>query len=213
MFLLTSPEPITKRQYVRRKSTEQVQTAKVEKYLAAKYEQSGNGLLFDDLFTLLKGPIFAIANFPKQFSSDIRGVDVVEVDDDEIAQSVAVPYEAWNEPWVEDRHALGWSFEGLLFLQVRLFWRSLEELGLNNNELEKWSALRWILRPAIWKHFVWDKKLNKSHCFPVHERDDPFSFHNCCIAARMDEDEIRAGVRRNVSAEIIKAVEKVCTFD
>ena len=213
MYQLTSPEPPVTRPYTKHISPEQRKAKKLAKFLVEKYEMSGNGLLFDDLFALLKAPIFAIQNVPKKFVSDIRGVDVIEVEDDETAQPVAIPYNAWGSIWVEDKNALGWSVDGLVYLQVKLFWRSLEELGLSNNAIEKWSSLRWIFRPAIWKHLVWDKKLGRSQCFPVHERDDPFSFHNCCIAARMDEDVIREGVRRNISAEIIKAVDKVCSFD
>jgi hypothetical protein len=89
----------------------------------------------------------------------------------------------------------------------------MEELALNNNEQEKWSVLRWIFRPAIWKHYVYDKRIGRSHCFEVHERDETFSFHNCCIAARVDEDTVREGVRRNIPVEVVKAVEKVCSFD
>ena len=53
----------------------------------------------------------------------------------------------------------------------------------------------------------------KSQCFEVHERDDPFSFHNCCMSACMDGDVIQEGVRRNIPEHLIKAVDKVCKFD
>src|SRR5574338_1605141 len=177
--------------------------------------QSSNLVLFDELLDYLKAPLLKQAELPEEYSSDIGKVVVAEEDEDEEsrAASVQVPYDPWGNAWVVDRHGLGWSHAGLVYTQVRLFWRSMEELALSNNEQEKWSVLRWIFRPAIWKYYVYNKLSGTSRCLEVHERDEPFSFHNCCIAARMDEDAVREGVRRNVPAEVVKAVEKVCKFD
>lgn len=185
--------------------------AKLVRYL----EKSNNLMLFDELLDFLKAPLLSSAVLATEYASDCASVAVVEVDDDEevSAATVSIPYEAWGDVWVEDEKGLRWSKEGLLFTQVRLFWRSMEELAISYNEQDKWSVLKWIFRPAIWKHYVYDKRVAKSHVFEVHERDEPFSFHNCCIAARMDEDMVRDGIRRNIPAEVIKAVEKVCTFD
>ena len=201
-------------------------TVATRKRFLKKTEKSGMDLLFEDLYQILQAPIYSplldllrsplCPNIivPKAYVSDVSGVDVVEVDSSEMeGADVSIPYDAWGQPWVEDQNGLCWSEEGLLVLQVKLFWRSLEELALNNNELEKWSVLKWIFRPTVWKHYQWDKTTGSSRCFPSHERDDPFSFHNCCIAARVDADGVREGVRRNTPADIIKAVEKVCTFD
>lgn len=178
-------------------------------------EQSNNLVLFDELLDYLKAPLLRNTQLPTEYASDVGKVAVFDEDEDEEirAESVQIPYEAWGEAWVTDDKGLNWSTEGLLFTQVRLFWRSMEELALSNNEQEKWSVLRWIFRPAIWKHYVYDKRIGRSHCFEVHERDEPFSFHNCCIAARMEADVVREGVRRNVPVEVIKAVERVCKFD
>ncbi len=186
--------------------------------LARHLEQSNNLVLFDGLLDFLKAPLLKnTVELDATFASDVGTVAVIEADEDGCSQdadeAIAIPYEAWGTAWVKDANGLAWSKEGLLFTQVRLFWRSMEELALNNNEQEKWSVLRWIFRPAIWKHYVYDKRIGKSHCMEVHERDEPFSFHNCCIAARVDGDVVREGVRRNIPVEVIKAVEKVCSFD
>ena len=200
---------------VRRRSVSQA--AKRAK-LARHLEQSNNLVLFDELLDFLKAPLLKnTVELDATFASDVGTVAVIEADEDGCSQdadeAIAIPYEAWGTAWVKDANGLAWSKEGLLFTQVRLFWRSMEELALNNNEQEKWSVLRWIFRPAIWKHYVYDKRIGKSHCMEVHERDEPFSFHNCCIAARVDGDVVREGVRRNIPVEVIKAVEKVCSFD
>jgi len=186
--------------------------------LARHLEQSNNLVLFDELLYFLKAPLLKnTVELDATFASDVDTVAVIEADEDGCSQdadeAIAIPNEAWGTAWVKDANGLAWSKEGLLFTQVRLFWRSMEELALNNNEQEKWSVLRWIFRPAIWKHYVYDKRIGKSHCMEVHERDEPFSFHNCCIAARVDGDVVREGVRRNIPVEVIKAVEKVCSFD
>ena len=186
--------------------------------LARHLEQSNNLVLFDELLDFLKAPLLKnTVELDATFASDVGTVAVIEADEEGCSQdadeAIAIPYEAWGTAWVKDANGLAWSKEGLLFTQVRLFWRSMEELALNNNEQEKWSVLRWIFRPAIWKHYVYDKRIGKSHCMEVHERDEPFSFHNCCIAARVDGDVVREGVRRNIPVEVIKAVEKVCSFD
>lgn len=209
---VASPQPVSNSTPVRRRVVSQeAKRAKLVRHLA----ESSNLMLFDELLDFLKAPLLKHVDLPAEYASDIAKVAVVEVEDDEDtrADAAVIPYDAWGDAWVTDAKNLNWSKEALLFTQVRLFWRSMEELSLSNNEQEKWSVLRWIFRPAIWKHYVYDKRIGKSHCLEVHERDEPFGFHNCCIAARMDEDAVREGVRRNVPAEVIKAVEKVCKFD
>ncbi|MCK7499509.1 MAG: hypothetical protein MZW92_60775 [Comamonadaceae bacterium] len=54
-----------------------------------------------------------------------------------------------------------------------------------------------------------DRRIQRSHALVVHETDEPFTFHNRCIAARMDEDVIREGVRRHCPADLIEAVARV----
>lgn len=184
--------------------------------LARLLENSNNLLLFDELLDFLKAPLLKQVSVEAEFASDVGSVAVIEVDEEGSTDrdvDIAIPYVPWGSAWVDDANGLSWSKDGLLFTQVRLLWRSMEELALNNNEQEKWSVLRWIFRPAIWKHYVYDKSIGKSHCLEVHERDETFSYHNCCIAARVDADVVREGVRRNIPAEVVKAVEKVCTFD
>ena len=195
----------------RRIVSEEAKRAKLIRHL----EASSNLVLFDELLDFLKAPLLKNVELPTEYASDIGKVAVIEFDDDEDSRdnAVAMPYEAWGEAWVVDDKEFGWSQEGLLFTQVRLFWRSMEELTLADNEQDKWSVLKWIFRPAIWKHYVYDKSVGKSHCKEVHENDEPFGFHNCCLAARLDEDLVREGVRRNIPVDVIKAVEKVCSFN
>ena len=186
--------------------------------LARHLENSNNLVLFDELLDFLKAPLLKQQiDMDATFASDVGTVGVIEVDEDGNTQdadaALVIPYEAWGEEWVTDSNGLAWSKEGLLFTQVRLFWRSMEELALSNNANEKWDVLKWIFRPAIWKHYVYEKSKGKSQCFEVHERDDPFSFHNCCMSACMDGDVIQEGVRRNIPEHLIKAVDKVCKFD
>lgn len=209
-YPVAAPNAVQTQVRAPRKVSEEAKRAKLVRHL----ERSNNLMLFDELLDLLKAPLLKNCYLPKEYQSDIGKVAVLEDEDEEAAVlAIHIPYEAWGKEWVTDKHGLVWSREGLMFAQVRLFWRSMEELALSNNEQEKWSSLRWIFRPAIWKYYVYDKRRGESRCLEVHERDEPFSFHNCCIAARMDEDAVREGVRRNLPAEVIKAVEKVCTFN
>ena len=208
--------PVSNPPVRRRVVSEEAKRAKLIRH----FEKTNNLPLFEELLDFLKAPLLTAARLPKEYASDVGQVAVVEEEDRSKAEieearaaTIEIPYEPWGESWVVDAKGLHWSREALLFTQVRLFWRSMEELALNNNEQEKWSVLRWIFRPAIWKHYVYDKRIGRSHCFEVHERDETFSFHNCCIAARVDEDTVREGVRRNIPAEVGKADEKVCKFD
>lgn len=210
--LPVAPLQVTANPVRRRVASQEVKQAKLIRHL----ERSNNLVLFDELLDFLKAPLLKNhVCIDTTYASDVGKVAVIEADEDGETNvaAVTIPYEAWGDAWVTDSSGLAWSKEGLMFTQVRLFWRSMEELALNNNEQDKWSALRWIFRPAIWKHYVYDRRIGKSHCFEVHESNEPFSFHNCCIAARVDGDEVREGVRRNIPVEVVKAVERVCTFN
>lgn len=175
--------------------------------------ESKNLLLFEDVLDSLKAPLIHHLPVAHPYASDIGGIQVVEDVDDEISDAVAIPYDAWGTPFVTDSKGHHWSMDGLLFLQVRIFWRSMEELVLQNNEQEKWSVLKWIFRPARYKRYVYDKRIGHSHCLEVHEREEPFTFHNCCIAARVDEEGVREGVRRNLHDQVVQAIERFYEFD
>ena len=210
------PPSVTPHPVRRRVVSQEAKRAKLVRHL----EQTNNLLLFEELLDFLKAPLLNDTCLPAEYSSDVGGIAVCEEEEqtkreleEARAATIQIPYEPWGECWVTDDKGLHWSREGLLFVQMRLFWRSMEELALANNENEKWDILKWIFRPAIWKHYVYDVRKGQSQCFEVHERDDPFSFHNCCMSACMEEDAIREGVRRNIPAYLIKAVEKVCRFD
>lgn len=188
-----------------------VSSPKDAERLAAKIESGPTIPLFVDFLDYLKAPL--VPKGLKVVQSD-RGAVAIRVETgDEVDGEVEpqIPYEPWGVPWIES-HGLKWSVEAISHLQVQVFWESMEELGLHNNEHEKWSVLKWILMPAIKKLYVYDKRINKSHCLPVHEREEPFSFRNCCIAARMDADELREMIRQRLPAEILEAVQKVVTF-
>lgn len=187
-----------------------------QKKLQDRLAHSSNLVLFEELLNQLKKPLFKTKSaIPQEFHSDVGSVAPKE-EDSEVesdASAVEIPFEPWGAAFVTDDKGLQWSKESLIFTQVRLFWRSMEELALNNNEQEKWSVLRWIFRPAFWNYYVYDKRIGKSRCFRVHERDETFSFHNCCMASMMNADVVREGVRRHMTDDMIKAVERVCTFD
>ena len=158
---------------------------KRERFLR-RYTESPNLKLFDDLWEFLKSPI--IQNIPEEYRSDIGTVGLEEGDEevreDEDAASVQIPYQPWGNAWV-DVDGMKWSAEAILFTQIRLFWRSFEELALNNNQEEKWSVLKWIFRPAIRKYWWWNKRKNRSEQFAVHEREEPFTFHNSVYETRL----------------------------
>lgn len=170
--------------------------------------------LFDEVLAFLRRPLFTVGGMDCR-QSERWGVEMLNEEPENEPPDPwerPIAYEAWGEPWIEDRNGFSTSFEGIGHLQKLVFWESLEEMGLINNELEKWSVLKWVFTPAIRKLYIFDRRINRSHCLPWHERDHPFSFHNCCIAARVDEEDIRNGFRRNVPAEIIQAVERVCAY-
>lgn len=170
--------------------------------------------LFELALEALQAPMFSLT-MPTGMVSDAKGVellaDSVESASDDFPQDI--PCEPWGDPWFYTHGSLPWSKDALVYLQDRLLWASLYELGLESNEHEKWSVLKWVFLPAVRKMFVYDKQIGKSHVFEVHENDEPFSFHNCCIAAGMkDEDAIREGIRRNMPPVVINAVEQVCKY-
>lgn len=172
--------------------------------------------LFSELLEYLTRPIFTADFLPSEFrNSDRQHVVTTEETGDEAPELVtdAIPYEAWGPAWVVDGNQLVWSAEGIQTLQNMLFWESMEEMTLHNNEHDKWSVLKWVFMPAIRKYYVFDRRIGASRCLKEHEREQTFSYANCAMAACMDADEVREGFRRNVPAEIIKAVEKVCKFD
>lgn len=167
-----------------------------------------------DLIVRLVEPIISKSSVPKQYRSAARAdkqasrpaaSDEMEVDDEVCeGRDSDIPFEKWGEVWVETRGGLTWSREGIFFLQVQLFWDSLVELTLKNNESEKWDVLKWIFKPAIRGFYYYG--LPKVEW---HEHDEPFSFHNCCNAVRVRADVIRDTLRKRTDPEIMKAIDKV----
>lgn len=161
---------------------------------------------------LLHAPLLAKHAIPLAYRTDRREIAATtqaprdkEVD----ALTAEIPYASPGPIWLVDRHGLNWSLQGIHWLRIRLFWASLEQLTLRHNEAEKWSVLKWIFRPAIHRHYVFDRRKGHSLCLVTHENDEPFSFHNCCLAVGMDEDILRAGIRRNLPAQLIEAVTRL----
>lgn len=202
--------PNLARQRVRPEAIRRAQATK--RLNAARY--SSNLDLFTDLLEFLKAPLLSAHSIPVEYRSDRNTVDLhAEVESGaEEGADVDIPYEPWGSAVVEDQHGLSWSREGLIAFQCNIFWESMEEMTLSNNEGEKWSVIKWVFQPALVKQYIWDKRVGRSHCLTTHERNHPFSFHNCAMAARMDADIIREGFRRNLPAAILQAVAKVVTY-
>ena len=106
-------------------------------------EQTNNLLLFEELLDFLKAPLLNDTCLPAEYSSDVGGIAVCEEEEqtkreleEARAATIQIPYEPWGECCVTDGKGLHWSREGLLFVQMRLFWRSMEELALANKTPE-----------------------------------------------------------------------------
>ena len=167
--------------------------------------------IMDQMFQeLLDQPLISVKDFVSEFAD--LGQQTFGDSFTQESQDNEIPYEPWGEAWVTDRHGLNWSKEGINFMQIRMLWRAFEELSLHNNAEEKWSSLLWIFRPAIWKHYVWEEKKQTSQVDTFHERDHPFSYHNCCIAARVDGEILREQIKKHVPKHLLERIEKVCTF-
>jgi len=184
-----------------------------KKRLMKYLEESSTAPLFDDLFDTLTKALVRV-NLPAAYVSDIADVAPAAEESLEVESDlVAIPHVSWGAPLVIDANGFGWSKEGLVYLQTKLLWRSFEELMLEHNPMDKWDALKWIFRPLVWKDYLWDQNAGRSVCIETHQRTLPFSFHNCCLAAGMDGDVLREGVRRNLPTDVLNAVERVCRFD
>jgi hypothetical protein len=171
-------------------------------------------LPFEEFIEALKAPLLPIEAIPKEHRSDRPGVPVPQdpAVEDEGDPGPDIPYEPWGAPWFQTHHSantpgavqLQWAEYATHFLRIKLFWESLEELTLSNNEREKLSVLKWVFQPDIQRFYYYQRP---TVC--VHVNDIPFSFHNCCLAVGMDEDVIREGVRRNVPPKLMAWVEKL----
>jgi hypothetical protein len=132
-----------------------------------------------------------------------------------------------------------WSLEGCRLLQYVVGWESLMSLGTRINERKlnevaeqpiesraeffgnlldafwapRKAVIKWMLTPAIRKRYIYDKRLGRSHELITHENDEPFSFHNCCLALGADEDILRDGVRRTIPLEIIQEIEDLVRYE
>ena len=210
-------QPKSPKQFTPRFLREEAKRAKFHRMIAsekktrkfvAELEGKPMGALFIDVLDYLKLPLVRV--WPGTKESERASVALQPETGNEVDGVVEpdIPYEAWGAIWVVDRNGLSWSQEAIGFLQVQVFWESLEELGLHNNEHEKWSVLKWVFMPAIRKYYVYDKRINRSHCLEVHERDEAFSFHNCAIAAKMDADQLRDMLRARLAPEVFEAVKR-----
>ncbi|MDK9702379.1 MAG: hypothetical protein OEL20_04515 [Sulfuritalea sp.] len=181
---------------------------------ALKWNDDGISRLLFDALEYLQTPLLSREGIPEEYRSDRSEVQVNYelADDDATFVEPEIQRVPWGATWIASENAGEWSEEALRTLQVLVFWESMEELTLVENQLEKWSVLKWIFMPAVRKYYVWSQKLGRSRCLEMHENEYAFSFHLCCMAARMNEDEIREGVIRNIHPELHKAVTRVCTF-
>lgn len=175
-----------------------------------EFAGSPNLVLFHEVHRLLGEPLGRCAE-GGWLREDVGAVVPAKGDVEEGTDTRHIAHQPWGPEWVS-ACGLSWSVEAVRHLQVQLFYRSMAELTLRHNESEKWSVLKWIMAPALVRRYVFDARLGRSHCLVTHERDHPFSFHNCCMAARMDEDVIRETVRRYTPAPVLEAVDQVCTY-
>lgn len=146
----------------------------------------------------------------KQSAIELRSTRelVAENDDDENDGGLwdaEIKYSAWGSSWITDANGNKWSKDGCLHLQRMLLNRSLEMLKVDGFAKDKYDVLRWAFAPAMRAvHFVgtnWNVVTRK-----VHQRDEPFSFHNCCIAAGIDADLLRDGIERNLPEALVARV-------
>lgn len=192
--------------------------------------------LFEDLKAYLTNPMLPIEAIPQDLraerpafkereeephsADDPEGVIEVDIseraerilllDDEARIDATEIKWQLFGKPWVTAA-GFDWTREGIMLLQNRLFWESMLDFTCKGGEVDKWSSLKWIFKPAIWKYYVWNKRTQRSFSLDLHENDYPFSFHLCSMAARMsDEEAIRDGFRRNLAPELILAVERVC---
>lgn len=205
-------EPTRQRQTSRTPRKRTVSPEKLKAYL----DTSDTLPLWDNLFQFLTEPLNITPDAELRHGDGGRAVVPVEADvapqDDVEDVTPEIPYQAWGEPVVTDRHGLLWSDEGLEALRRRVWRESFEEMMLHNNEPEKWSVLKWIFRPAVWKYYVYQESAGSQSCLEIHEMDEPFGFYNCCLAVGVDPDEVRTMVRRKLPAELMKEIDRVCTF-
>lgn len=171
--------------------------------LIEKLNNGSNKLLFADIAGFLSKPIIKFRGKKKQRPE----VELLSEDfDEDETRDVSIPYAPWGEPWIVDKNGLSWSFEAVHFLQHIVFWESVEILGMAKCEEWKWNVLKWIFEPAYRHRYIFDKRINRSHKLEWHERDETFSFHNTAIAARVDPEELRELLRRELAPEVIKAI-------
>jgi hypothetical protein len=180
--------------------------AKTER-LIARLEGGLNVPMFTDLLDFLKAPLLGSSG---QFHRE-EVQTLAETGEEVDGINSDIPYEPWGAPWIES-HGLKWSQAGVNHLQIQVFWESLEELALLNNEHEKWSVLKWVFMPLRRKLYMYDQRINRSHCLEIHQRDETFSYRNCSMAAKVDGDELREMLRHRLPAELLEAIKKVVTF-
>jgi hypothetical protein len=179
-----------------------------------KWRDDGMSRLLFDALEYLSAPLLSRSGLPEEFrSTDRREVPVrYDMPDDYVCSDHAdIQHVPWGPTWIESMSG-DWSSDALRAMQYNVFWESMEELSLEKNEMEKWDVLKWIFMPAIRKYYVYSPKLGRSHCLAMHENDYAFSFHLCCMASRIEEEDIREGVIRNIHPDLHKAVMRVCTF-
>lgn len=186
---------------------------------ARRLEQSPTPFLFGEaeaasLLEALMQPLLD-AQFLSLPSEEYETLGVVEdeplpeVSDDLALLLAAVDAQSARDPWVVSHEQCPWHREEITLIQCKLYHQSLLELTLSDNENEKWDVLKWIFAPAVTKRYIYDARIGRSHCLTLHEYDHPFSFRNCCIAARRDEDEWRDIVRANIGPSIYEAVSRI----
>jgi hypothetical protein len=159
-----------------------------------------------DIFEYLERPLRPDGQNAPIEDQEVRAVDE-RLDDDDAAKFAAVDieYEPWESAWVVDQHGLRWSRAAVVFLQHKLLVRSLEILGLAGYAKDKYDILRWAFAPPF-RNVYFTGDHGELVIRKAHQRDEPFSFHNCAIAAAMDADAIRDGLERNLPEVLVRSI-------
>jgi hypothetical protein len=189
---------------------------------ARRIEQSNTPFLFGEdaaasllealMQPLLDAQLVGLPMVEYQTLGLIDDAPAPEQVDDLALLMCAIDPRSSGDPWVVSHEQCPWHRDEITLIQCKLYHQSLLELTLSDNENEKWDVLKWIFAPAVTKRYIYDERIGRSHCLTLHEYDHPFSFRNCCIAARRDEDEWRDIVRANIGPSIFEAICKIVKY-
>ena len=179
--------------------------------------ETANLELFD-ISIYLEQPLISVPQVAEQPTIEVEPIATVcntacevAAEDDELygdmANPVISPEASWGSVWVTDRHGFEWSKAGCIQMQHMLLQRSIELLTLIGFPKDKFDVLRWVFAPAV-RQVYYAHHSGRIITGKVHQRDEPFSFHNCCIASAMNADTLREGIERNLPKVLVDCVQQ-----